>query len=144
LQAAKPEDLTDKLNQLREEFRQATLDFVAGYTPLRDAAMEAWREAAQDLNGSAERLIATIEQSFPPAGEIAKRFAFETRLISTPHLTPFTIVPGGSRGIRAVAGGKAFGGLDEAIIKISFHAIVIRAPAGRLESPVFPSGGLQQ
>jgi hypothetical protein len=25
-------------------------------------------------------LIATIEQSFPPAGEIAKRFAFETRL----------------------------------------------------------------
>ena len=39
-----------------------------------------WREAARHLNGSAERLIATIEQSFPPAGEIAKRFAFETRL----------------------------------------------------------------
>jgi hypothetical protein len=73
-------DLTDKLDQLRDEFREATLDFVAGYSPLRDAAMEEWREAARHLNGSAERLIATIEQSFPPAGEIAKRFAFETRL----------------------------------------------------------------
>ena len=73
-------ELTDKLDSLRDEFRDATLDFVAGYTPLRDEAMNEWREAAQHLNGSAERLIATIEQSFPPAGEIAKRFAFETRL----------------------------------------------------------------
>jgi hypothetical protein len=73
-------DLTDKLEKLRDEFREATLDFVAGYTPLRDAAMAEWREAALNLNGSAERLILTIEQSFPPAGDIAKRFAFETRL----------------------------------------------------------------
>ncbi len=73
-------DLTEKLDKLRDEFREATLDFVAGYTPLRENAMVEWREAARHLNGSAERLIATIEQSFPPAGEIAKRFAFETRL----------------------------------------------------------------
>jgi hypothetical protein len=73
-------DLTDKLEKLRDEFREATLDFVAGYGPLRDAAMAEWREAALNLNGSAERLILTIEQSFPPAGDIAKRFAFETRL----------------------------------------------------------------
>ncbi|MEO5714652.1 MAG: DUF3150 domain-containing protein [Luteolibacter sp.] len=73
-------DLTDRLDKLKDEFREATLDFVAGYSPLRDQAMVEWREAAQHLNGSAERLIATIEQSFPPAGEIAKRFLFETRL----------------------------------------------------------------
>ena len=73
-------DLVDRLEKLRDEFREATLDFVAGYSPLREAAMVEWREAAQNLNGSAERLIATIEQSFPPAGDIAKRFAFETRL----------------------------------------------------------------
>jgi hypothetical protein len=73
-------ELTDKLDKLRDEFREATLDFVAGYGPLRENAMAEWREAARHLNGSAERLIATIEQSFPPAGEIAKRFAFETRL----------------------------------------------------------------
>jgi hypothetical protein len=73
-------DLTSRLDRLRDEFREATLDFVAGYTPLRENAMAEWREAARHMNGSAERLIATIEQSFPPAGDIAKRFAFETRL----------------------------------------------------------------
>ncbi|MEI6606148.1 MAG: DUF3150 domain-containing protein [Verrucomicrobiota bacterium] len=73
-------DLTDKLDKLRDEFREATLDFVVGYAPLRESAMNEWREAARHLNGSAEHLIATIEQSFPPAAEIAKRFAFETRL----------------------------------------------------------------
>ena len=73
-------DLTDKLDKLRDEFREATLDFVAGYSPLRESALAEWREVACNLNGSAEQLLATIEQSFPPAGEIAKRFAFETRL----------------------------------------------------------------
>jgi hypothetical protein len=73
-------ELTDRLDKLRDEFRDATLDFVAGYAPLRDQAMAEWREAARHLNGSADRLIDTIAQSFPPAGDIAKRFAFETRL----------------------------------------------------------------
>ena len=73
-------ELTDRLEKLREEFHQATLAFVGGYVPLRENAMAEWREAARHLNGSAENLIATIEQSFPPAGEITKRFAFETRL----------------------------------------------------------------
>ena len=73
-------ELNDRLEKLRDEFRDATLEFVAGYGPLRETALAEWREAAQHLNGSAERLIATIEQSFPPAGDIAKRFAFETRL----------------------------------------------------------------
>lgn len=73
-------ELNDRIEKLREEFCEATLDFVAGYGPLRESALAEWREAAHHLNGSAERLIATIEQSFPPAGEIAKRFAFETRL----------------------------------------------------------------
>jgi len=73
-------DLTDRLDQLANEFREATTDFVAGYMPLREKAMLEWREASRHLNGSAEHLIATIEQSFPPSGDIAKRFAFETRL----------------------------------------------------------------
>lgn len=73
-------DLTDKLEKLRDEFREATLDFVAGYGPLREKAMIEWREAATHLNGSAERLLITIEQSFPPAGDITKRFGFEFRM----------------------------------------------------------------
>ena len=56
-------ELTDRLEKLREEFHQATLDFVGGYVPLRENAMAEWREAARHLNGSAENLIATIEGS---------------------------------------------------------------------------------
>ncbi|MCF7734304.1 MAG: DUF3150 domain-containing protein [Akkermansiaceae bacterium] len=73
-------DLNDKLGKLEKEFRDATLDFAVGYAPLRDSALAEWREAARHLNGNAEHLIATIEQSFPPSGEIVKRFAFDVRM----------------------------------------------------------------
>ena len=73
-------DLNDKLGKLEREFQAATLDFAVGYTPLRDRALAEWREAARHLNGNAEHLLATIEQSFPPSGEIVKRFGFEVRL----------------------------------------------------------------
>lgn len=73
--------LTDSLERLKEEFRSATLDFVAGYGPMRDRAIAEWNEAAEQLDGPAgDGLRITIQQSFPPAGDIAKRFAFETRM----------------------------------------------------------------
>ncbi|MEO5915805.1 MAG: DUF3150 domain-containing protein [Luteolibacter sp.] len=89
-------DLKDQLDKLQSEFREALLDFIAGYTPLRENAMGEWREAARNLNGSAERLIATIEQSFPPAGDIAKRFGFEYRLfqIAAPDSVRLEVVEG--------------------------------------------------
>jgi hypothetical protein len=64
---------------LKEEFRQAVLDFVDGYGPLRERALAEWRDAAQQLNGNAEGLLITIEQAFPPHGDIAKRFGFESK-----------------------------------------------------------------
>lgn len=89
-------ELTDKLDQFREEFREETLDFVAGYTPLREKALREWREAADLLSGSSERLIATIEQSFPFASVIAKRFAFEIRLfqVAAPDSIRLDVVEG--------------------------------------------------
>ena len=41
-------------------------------TPKR---LELRREAAQHLNGNAESLLITIEQAFPPHGDIANKFA---------------------------------------------------------------------
>lgn len=73
-------EITRNLEQFREEFQQATESFAAGYSQLRDRAMAEWREVAHQLPGNAEHLIATIEQSFPPAGSITKRFAFETQM----------------------------------------------------------------
>lgn len=74
------EEVTRGIERLRDEFRDATLAFVAGYAPMRANALAEWTEAARNLNGSAARLLATIEASFPPAGEIASKFVFETRV----------------------------------------------------------------
>lgn len=73
-------EITNRLEQFRGEFQEATENFVAGYAPLRDKALTEWREAAYQLPGNAGHLIATIEQSFPPAGNIAKRFSFEFQM----------------------------------------------------------------
>jgi hypothetical protein len=73
-------EITRNLEQLRHDFESATDGFASGYAPLRDKAMAEWREVASQLPGNAEHLIATIEQSFPAAGSITKRFAFETQM----------------------------------------------------------------
>lgn len=73
-------EITRNLEKLREEFEEALDRFISGYSLMRDKALVEWREAARHMNGSAEHLIATIEQSFPPAGEIGKRFAFEVQM----------------------------------------------------------------
>ncbi len=88
-------DVVEKLAKLREEFRDETLAFVADYAPLRDRALAEWREASWQLGGS-ERLLHTIEQSFPPAGAISKRFTFDTRLfqVAAPDSIRLEVVEG--------------------------------------------------
>ena len=88
-------DVVEKLARLREEFREETLAFVADYTPLRDRALAEWRDASWQLGGS-DRLLHTIEQSFPPAGAISKRFTFDTRLfqVAAPDSIRLEVVEG--------------------------------------------------
>lgn len=73
-------EVTNRLEELRGEFLEATDRFAENYSQLRDKAMAEWREAAYQLPVSSEHLIATIEQSFPAAGSIAKRFSYETQM----------------------------------------------------------------
>jgi len=89
-------DVVEKLAHLKNEFQSETLDFVAGYSPLREKALLEWRSAALQLGSGSERLIHTIEQSFPPAGSITKRFAFETRLfqVAAPESIRLEVVEG--------------------------------------------------
>ena len=73
-------ELTQGIERLQEEFRTTTLAFVAGYGTLRERALQEWREASVHLNGSAARLLATIEASFPPATEIHRKFIFDKQV----------------------------------------------------------------
>jgi Protein of unknown function (DUF3150) len=87
---------TYTLEKLQGEFAEATQSFVENYPSLREKALTEWREAAEHLNGSAERLLATIEQAFPPAAAINQRFSFEWSLfqISTPDSIRLELVDG--------------------------------------------------
>lgn len=69
-----------QLEAFRKEFAEAAEIFSQNYPVLREKALGEWREASRHLNGSAERLLATIEQSFPPAGAILQRFSYEWTL----------------------------------------------------------------
>lgn len=86
----------DTLEKLRGEFDDASRSFSENYPVLREKAIAEWREAAQHLNGNSERLIATIEQSFPPAGAINQRFSFEWQLfqIAAPDSIRLEVVDG--------------------------------------------------
>lgn len=73
-------EITNNLERLRGEFLDALDGFVSGYSLMRDKALIEWREAARSMNGDAEHLIYTIEQAFPPAGDIRKRFSFDFQM----------------------------------------------------------------
>jgi len=84
------------LEKLRGEFDEAAHQFSDNYPALREKALAEWREASRHLNGSAERLLATIEQSFPPAGAIRQRFEFSWQLfqIAAPESIRLEVVEG--------------------------------------------------
>ena len=61
----KLEEVTRKLKELEIEFEQARQAFLDQYADLRQQASAEWYEAARRLVSDPERLVATIEASFP-------------------------------------------------------------------------------
>lgn len=72
--------VTVRMKGLEAEFWKAKEKFIERYSDLRDGAVEEWRQMARKLSGDPERLIATIEASFPPAGRLERFFGFDTHL----------------------------------------------------------------
>jgi Protein of unknown function (DUF3150) len=83
----KLQEVTEKLKELESEFWQAKTKFLEQYGSLREAALKEWRTMAQKLSDDPERVLATIEASFPPAGTLERSFGFTTHLfqISVPE-----------------------------------------------------------
>lgn len=77
---AKLATVTQRLDELEMEFRQEFSRFKARYDALRVEAARAWREAARRLVSDPDRLVATIESSFPQADELDRYFSFNTHL----------------------------------------------------------------
>ena len=76
----KLEEVTRKLKELEIEFDQARQAFLGQYAELRQQASAEWCEAAKRLVADPDRLVATIEASFPNPGKMERAFGFETQL----------------------------------------------------------------
>jgi len=72
--------VTARLDALEREFAAELSRFKARYASLRVEATRAWREAARRLVDDPDRLVSTIEASFPQADELDRYFSFTTHL----------------------------------------------------------------
>ncbi len=80
-------EVTGKLKELEAEFWKAQRGFLKRYASLRESASKEWREIAQKLAADPDRLVATIEASFPLADAMERHYGFSTQLfqISVPE-----------------------------------------------------------
>ena len=73
-------EVTAKLKGLENEFDQARQAFLERYGELRQQASTEWYEAARRLVADPERLVATIEASFPNLAQMQRAFGFDINL----------------------------------------------------------------
>ncbi len=72
--------VTARLDGLEQEFAFELSRFKDQYGSLRVEAARAWWDAARRLVSDPDRLVATIEASFPQADELERYFSFQTHL----------------------------------------------------------------
>jgi hypothetical protein len=76
----KLEEVTRRLKELEVEFEVARQSFLNQYAELRQQASVEWYEAAKRLVADPDRLVATIEASFPNVAQMQRTFGFEVHL----------------------------------------------------------------
>jgi prophage DNA circulation protein len=81
------QNVMDKLRAMESEFWSAKQEFLTKYSTLRANASKEWRRMAEKLVNDPDRLVATIEASFPHARNMDRFFGFDIQLfqISLPE-----------------------------------------------------------
>jgi hypothetical protein len=81
------QEVTEKLNEMQQEFWTARKEFLEKYSGLRLQASSEWRNMAQKLVTDPDRLVAAIEASFPFAEHMDRYYGFDVQLfqISLPE-----------------------------------------------------------
>ena len=84
---AKLEEVVGKLKALEQEYWSAKNEFLSRYAALRATASEEWRQMAVKLTADPDRVVASIEESFPLPQCMDRYFSFDLRLfqISLPE-----------------------------------------------------------
>ena len=105
------EDVNGKLERMRVEFENEKARFLERYATYRDEALGDWRRAGGKLVGDPARLVAVIEDAFPPPEKMERYFEFNISLfeISTPEMPRAELLDAGSRREIMAAREKAAG-----------------------------------
>jgi hypothetical protein len=73
-------EVTARLKTLGEEFWHAKAEFIRRYAKLRESAAKEWLVMAQKLVADPERVVSTIEVSFPAPQRMDRFFGFDIQL----------------------------------------------------------------
>ncbi len=76
---AKLAEVNKELEDLEDKFWVAKEQFLNKYSSLRQSASEEWREMAEKLVKDPDRLVATIDASFPYPNQMDRFYAFNTQ-----------------------------------------------------------------
>ena len=74
---SKLQEVNEKLEELEQEFWEAKKAFLQKYSSLRQSASKDWRKMAEKLVKDPERLVATIEASFPYPDQMERYYGFD-------------------------------------------------------------------
>lgn len=77
---AKLQEVLEKLDELKASFWTAKAQFLQQYSSLRQSASIEWRAMAEKLVKDPDRLVATIEASFPFPEQMDRYYGFEMQL----------------------------------------------------------------
>ena len=114
---AKLDEVTTKLRQMETAFAAAQEEFLRQYSGLRMSAIHEWEDTARKLVEDPDRLVATIEASFPPPDQLKRHFAFDVQLfqITAPERMQMDLIAVGDQREIAQARSRA---AQEATVKI--------------------------
>ncbi|MGH7971065.1 MAG: DUF3150 domain-containing protein [Limisphaerales bacterium] len=73
-------EVTGKLKELETEFWNAKQAFLECYAALRESAAKEWQTMARKLVSDPDRLVATVEASFPTVHQMDRFFGFDIQL----------------------------------------------------------------
>ena len=77
---AKLAEVSERLKELELEFWTTRDCFLSRYSRLRDAAAKEWWELAAKLGANPDRLLASVEGSFPAPNRMHRFFGFDVQL----------------------------------------------------------------
>lgn len=92
------EDVTGRLEDLRNQFQRQKQHFMEKYAQLRDEALREWRHTAAQLVDDPSRLVRVIESEFPRPNRMERYFDFDIQLfqVTVPEMPQAELVDAGT------------------------------------------------